>query len=339
MSDHRKTVLRLAAILWYGLLVVVALGLLAGPVHRAAKDLRGFQDVPGILELVTALLGLGMLVVLFLLVAALVRWGAELSQAAPPRPAAEEAEEAEKEPPAAGAFPAPVTLVAGGWLVVIALLSVAGLTLLISAPDWLERWIGTARQTNLEDLLVTAMAGAVGGSVSTLLAFLKHASEEKDFEVSYVPWYVARPLLGLLLGLITFFLVKGGLLATLPEVAGKDFNNLGLAGVGSLVGMFSKNAVEKLREVFHTLFNTQADARRDSERELLSRLRGTLPPGVWEQVQGALKPKRNGSQEDGSQEEGSPGDEAQKDGSPGDGSQENGSPGGESQKDDPEEAS
>jgi len=301
MASRRETVLRLAAILWYGLLAYLSLIILGGPVHRAATAIRGWQDARGILDLVEALLGLVLLVVLFFLLAALVRWSSDLPRAGAAAPVADE--KAKKKPPAAGAFPAPVTVVAGVWLLVVAALSVAGLAILIAAPDWLEKLIGPIRNTDVEDLLVTAMAGAVGGSVSTLLAYLKHASEDKNFDPAYLPWYVARPLLGVLLGLITFFLVKGGLLATLPEVAGKDFNNLGLAGLGSLVGMFSKNAVEKLREVFHTIFSTHADARHGAERALLARLQGALPAEVWSQVQGVLKPSEGDGEEEMEEEQ------------------------------------
>lgn len=297
--SHRKSALRLAAILWYGLLIYLSLQILGGPVHRAATAIRGWGDAQGILDLVGALLGLVLLVVLFFLLAALMRWSGEL-----PRAGAAAGEKAREEPPAAGAFPAPVTVVAGGWLIVISILSVAGLASLIAAPDWLERWIGATRETHVEDVVVTAMAGAVGGCVSTILAFLKHASERRDFDLAYLPWYFARPLLGLLLGLITLFLIKGGLLATLPEMAGQDFNNFGLAGIGSLVGMFSKNAVEKLREVFHTLFSTNADARHGAERNLLARLQGALPADVWQQVQGALQPQKPENGEEKPPEEG-----------------------------------
>lgn len=101
------------------------------------------------------------------------------------------------------------------------------------------------------------LAAAVGGCIGTILGYLKHASIEKNFDVAYLPWYVARPFMGLLLGLL-FFLFKGGLLATLPGGA-PDLNDFGLAGIGGLIGLFSKNAIEKLREIFNVLFATQED--------------------------------------------------------------------------------
>jgi hypothetical protein len=50
----------------------------------------------------------------------------------------------------------------------------------------------------------------------------------------------------------------------------------GLAGVGALVGLFSKNAIEKLREVFDTLFSTK----KGTEQSILDR----LPPDLKKQV-------------------------------------------------------
>ena len=87
-----------------------------------------------------------------------------------------------------------------------------------------------------------------------VLGYLTHASIEKNFDVSYLPWYIARPFMGLMLGLLFFFLFKGGLLATLPGNS-QDLNDFGLAGIGGLVGLFSKNAIEKLREIFTRLLH------------------------------------------------------------------------------------
>jgi hypothetical protein len=115
------------------------------------------------------------------------------------------------------------------------------------------------------------------------VGYLKHASEQKDFDFAYVPWYFARPIMGLLLGLIFFLLLKAGLLATYPEIASEDaaVNEWGIAGISALVGLFSKPAIEKLREVFNVLFRT--DAERDDD--LLAR----LPEDERERVRPFLK--------------------------------------------------
>lgn len=306
-SAVRRSVFRLAGILWYGLLAYLALIVLEGPVYQAARGVEGLGDVRAILSLAGALLGLALLVAFFHLVAVVSRWAVDHLPGAPP---ARKAAGGPKTAPVAGAFPTPITLVVGAWLVLASLLALAGLVVVLSSPEWLKHLLGTAEDSTLEDVLVTALAGAVGGSVSTILAYLAHASEEKDFEAAYIPWYLARPLLGLLLGLISFFLIKGGLLATIPQIADKDFNNFGLAGIGSLVGMFSKNAVEKLKEVFHTVFSSRTEVEAAVEKDLLKSLQAQLPAAVWEEVAGVLKPEQGAAEdttpEGGPQEAGAP---------------------------------
>ena len=42
----------------------------------------------------------------------------------------------------------------------------------------------------------------------------------------------------------------------------KALSPFGIAGLSGLVGMFSKQAIDKLREVFETLFKTTEDDKR-----------------------------------------------------------------------------
>ena len=107
-------------------------------------------------------------------------------------------------------------------------------------------------------LLAISSAGA-GSSVATIMAYLNHASRKGDFTYAFVPWYLMRPLLGSLLGLIFYFLMRGGLLAVLetPPEDGGNLDDLALAGISALVGLFSNEAYMKLQEVFSTLFKVQ----------------------------------------------------------------------------------
>lgn len=119
---------------------------------------------------------------------------------------------------------------------------------------------------DLRNVLVTMFAAGIGATITTILGFLDHASNKKNFDAAYVPWYVARPLIGVLLGIVFYFVIKGGLLATVGSQAADEIDVYGLGAFAALVGLFSKRAVEKLREVFETLFSTQADyAKRQKE--------------------------------------------------------------------------
>ena len=108
---------------------------------------------------------------------------------------------------------------------------------------------------------------------SRQLAYLEHASDKKDFDVAYSPWYIGRPLMGMLLGLMFYFLLRDGLLAVVTNKSTPEsLSEAGLTGIGALVGLFSKEAIEKLRELFNTLFST----RKNVEESLLERMPAEL---------------------------------------------------------------
>jgi hypothetical protein len=60
----------------------------------------------------------------------------------------------------------------------------------------------------------------------------------------------------------------------------ESLSEAGLVGIGALVGLFSKEAIEKLRELFNTLFST----RKNVEESLLDR----MPPELREKVRAYL---------------------------------------------------
>ena len=63
-------------------------------------------------------------------------------------------------------------------------------------------------------------------------------------------------------------------------------NEYALAGLGGLVGLFSKNALEKLREVFDIFFATRGQLAQEVSGDLVKR----LPPELRERVQPFLAP-------------------------------------------------
>jgi hypothetical protein len=188
-------------------------------------------------------------------------------------------------------FPQSATLPIGLWLVVISLVLIAGLFEVLS-PNPTITWLSTGSgsggsgtaSAEMRNLFVTIFAAGVGSMITTILGYLKHASERRDFMLSFVPWYFARPLIGILLGVVFYFVLKGGLLVTVGTATASNINVYGLGALAALVGLFSKNAVEKLRDVFGTLFTTEADVR----AALLER----LPKDLAEQVAKALEGKK-----------------------------------------------
>lgn len=257
----------LAGVCWYGLAVWVALEYAArvlAPAWMAAGP--GFA---GAAIKFQAALGLLVLLIVFVLVHLGSR---RLSREVPP------VDPKTMVPPPPMQFPTPPTLEVGTGLLVFAALSVGGAVAVLRVAPALE-----VRQA----LLMTCAAG-IGSSIAAILGFLQHASEQKDFDSSYVAWYVGRPLMGLLLGFLFFFVVKGGLLMVLPNLAQVNdvgLNPYGLAAIGGMVGLFSKHAIEKLQELFDVLFQTKNQAKEDATKELRDAVLAKLPDDLKKQVE------------------------------------------------------
>lgn len=173
------------------------------------------------------------------------------------------------------AFPTPPTLQIGVGVASFAALSLAAVVAMIR--------FGVGSDVR-QAVLMTCAAG-VGSSVATILGFLEHASEKGDFKAAYTPWYVGRPAMGLLLGLLFFLLLRGGMLGVLPNLDASKLNPYGLAAIGGLVGLFTKHAVEKLQEVFDVLFQTKSQAETAATTKVIQELKAKLPDQLKAQLE------------------------------------------------------
>ena len=111
-------------------------------------------------------------------------------------------------------------------------------------------------------------AGALGSYIHSATSYADYRGNQQ-FGPSWLLWYLLRPLVGVCLALVVYFAMRGGLLSmVLSGDVAKDAQNInpfGIAAIAGLTGMFSKQAADKLAEVFNTLFKSQGDAsRKDS---------------------------------------------------------------------------
>ena len=107
-------------------------------------------------------------------------------------------------------------------------------------------------------LLVVLAAGAIGSMVHTIRSFVGFAGN-RQLVTSWIPWYVLRPASGAALALVFYLVVRAGLIDT--GVGESGFSIGGVAALAALVGLFSEQASEKLKEVFATLLATREPAR------------------------------------------------------------------------------
>jgi hypothetical protein len=108
-----------------------------------------------------------------------------------------------------------------------------------------------------------ALSGALGSYIHLATSFADYLGN-RQFVKSWEWWYVLRPFIGSALAVIVYFAARGGLIA-----GGSGADNLspyGVSALAGLTGMFSKQATDKLREVFENLFKSEKPPRADPLR-------------------------------------------------------------------------
>jgi hypothetical protein len=130
-------------------------------------------------------------------------------------------------------------------------------------------------------ILLVAVSSALGSYVHAATSFGDYVGNRKLFR-SWMWWYLLRFWIGVAIALIFYFAVRGGFLVATGST--DDLNPYGIAALAGLTGLFSKQATDKLNEVFSTLFRvpegTGDDARRDSLDEPRPQITSTDPQNV-----------------------------------------------------------
>jgi ABC-type transporter Mla maintaining outer membrane lipid asymmetry permease subunit MlaE len=104
-----------------------------------------------------------------------------------------------------------------------------------------------------------AIAGALGGYIHLSTSFVDYIGNRR-FYASWKWWYGLRPFIGSSLAIIVYFAARGGLVAGTNGAS--TLSPYGIAAMAGLAGLFSKQATDKLREVFDTLFKPTAPTKR-----------------------------------------------------------------------------
>ncbi|KYK30979.1 MAG: hypothetical protein HXS48_00440 [Theionarchaea archaeon] len=113
-------------------------------------------------------------------------------------------------------------------------------------------------------ILIVAVMGALGGLVYSITLFA-HYVGRKEFETSYGCWYVLRPLIGAILAVIFYLGFRGAFFTF--SAGTQDLNVSGVAALGGIVGIFSQETMEKLRDVAENLFSAGANKGNESNEE------------------------------------------------------------------------
>lgn len=103
------------------------------------------------------------------------------------------------------------------WLLVYT----TGLIFVTQISAFAQTWGGLteAQLANLAPILNTMLWGGIGGVVGGMYALWYHISDRQDFDKNYAMWYYVQPLMGLVLGAITFLILAGGFLIVQVNIA------------------------------------------------------------------------------------------------------------------------
>lgn len=103
-------------------------------------------------------------------------------------------------------------------------------------------------------LILVIVAAALGSYIHSATSFVSYVGN-KSLVMSWAWWYILRPFIGVALALVFYFVIRGGLLSA--GTGAGDVSIYGITAIAGLVGMFSKQATDKLGEVFNTLFRAK----------------------------------------------------------------------------------
>ncbi len=116
-------------------------------------------------------------------------------------------------------------------------------------------WSGTVSKP-VVFVIVTLAAGALGGALHAIASLTAHVAEG-DFKPSWTMWDLANPIVGAALAAAFLFVLQAGLGGQAAPSAGGLY---GIAAVATLVGLFSRHALDKLRDIFDVAFATKKTA-------------------------------------------------------------------------------
>ena len=116
-------------------------------------------------------------------------------------------------------------------------------------------------------LLLVLLAGLLGSYVHAAQSFASYMGNQK-FKRQWAWWYILRLPVGAVLALFVYFTARGGLLTgTTPTSKTDDLNIFGIMTFAALAGLFSKQVIDKMAEVFTNFFKSAQDEQRRDKLE------------------------------------------------------------------------
>ena len=110
--------------------------------------------------------------------------------------------------------------------------------------------------TLIRSLIYIGCFGGLGGVTHIIRSFYKHVFQ-KTFEDDSLWWYIFRPFTSIVLGIISYLLIVGGLMS-LGNIAEIDYGKsiMLYCGIAFLAGFSFTQFFNKLEEIAKNIFTT-----------------------------------------------------------------------------------
>jgi hypothetical protein len=147
-----------------------------------------------------------------------------------------------------------------------------------TCPDQVTLFGGTVQLdfTGREDrrlILIALLAGGIGAFASSAISMGTFLGNRQLWR-SWTLWYLFRPPVGMALGLLFYFLLRGGLIS----VDNTDVvNPYGVAAVAGIVGMFVKEATDKMQRIAEAIFSGENQKRPRADPLKLPKDKAVIP--------------------------------------------------------------
>jgi hypothetical protein len=109
----------------------------------------------------------------------------------------------------------------------------------------------TITSAEMQLTLMVALSGALGGLVHDMRSYRWYVGN-RQFVGSWIPFYVIQPFAGAALAILFYYVIRGGFFS--PTAGSGEVNSFGFIALGGLIGLFSEQAILKLKAVSETVF-------------------------------------------------------------------------------------
>jgi DNA-binding protein YbaB len=124
---------------------------------------------------------------------------------------------------------------------------------------------------------VVALAGALGGLAHALRSLFWYTGN-RALKSSWLLMYGLLPFIGASLAVITYMVLRGGVFLVSTQTSADVANPFGYAALAGLVGLFSSEAAEWLRNVFAQVFTTASEGKDATKEATKPTIAKTQPP-------------------------------------------------------------